>query len=113
MTIVDAVKLSAGQISSRSHDKIFGILALTQSVLIPSYDMPTIILYFNVLVEGLLELKAEETQTNSPHIHGTLHVYDFVEALLAKMELSSLHATTALITMYAHRICDTSLSPMS
>lgn len=118
MTIAHAIELSAAQECSRPHDKIFGILALTESVLTPSYYISLTELYIQLLIEALLEFKAKFGNETYSGNRGRGHLasdernlYNFIEAFLFKMELSPLHLTTGIIVIYALGICDIQLSP--
>lgn len=115
LTITEAIELSVAQKSSRLHDQIYGVLALTESVLVPNYDMPIILLFLRVLVEGLLKLKAlsvADDVLHEPTVRNDMFVaHAFVEALLFKMELSPLHLTTALISVYATGVCALPMLP--
>ena len=105
MNMSAAIMMYSGHRCSVLHDKIFGLLGLTASNLVPDYSMEILRLYIHVLIECLLwndDIPLKKQEDTDALWNQT---QNFHSALLRVLDLEPFHVTVAFITQYAFRTC--------
>lgn len=110
LSLSDAVTMLSNQECSKRHDKIFGLLGLTRSQLVPNYSMPILELYLRILMEGYLSF-AKETALN-PELQRlevesrSLDLYNLRLCLLLGLDISIWHSVVAFVTFEFFQLID-------
>jgi hypothetical protein len=99
MPLATAVSTISGQSCTKKYDKVFGLLGLTASSLVPSYSIPVVELYLRVLIEGLLLPPAG---SDSRMLRLSLGV--FVRALLLSLDMSPYDPLVAFLTIQSFAV---------
>ncbi|KAK5700198.1 hypothetical protein LTR17_023141 [Elasticomyces elasticus] len=94
-----AVSSFAGQDCFLMYDKIFGLLGLSDSSVIPDYSRTPLQIYAQVLIEGLREI-ARGTNLDS-HDDPTLAMVNFITSLTSSLELVFEQPAVMLVTLLA------------
>ncbi|KAK5746147.1 hypothetical protein LTR17_000881 [Elasticomyces elasticus] len=94
-----AVSSFAGQDCFLMYDKIFGLLGLSDSSVIPDYSRTPLQIYAQVLIEGLREI-ARGTNLDS-HDDPTLAMVNFITTLTSSLELVFEQPAVMLVTLLA------------
>ncbi|KAK5715789.1 hypothetical protein LTR17_016620 [Elasticomyces elasticus] len=96
-SIVHAIRYFSEQESSVSRDRIFGLLGLCRSGIVPDYNAPMIKLYIEALFEGLKEIRTLYV----PHENLYVGMGIFIASLLSSLGLRLEHPAVFLVTQLA------------
>ena len=106
--LYEAISQFYNQKSSEPRDKVFGLLGLTQSSIVPDYRISLNLLYVYVFLEGLYDIHGRPTLESGPAswtFAETLVAARFYQACMSTFQFRAPHTAMAILTNRALQQC--------